>query len=380
MFLEAPEESLLNLQFIIKMEGKLQGPLPLDLIHKEATSQKMAKRETKSLNHWISQFQKVGPLHKLFLSLSPFMENPDIVKLELKSVLAKNPLFKTADSKHLLWREKLKRGMQLGDYTLGKRVGRKVGGLDEQIFYEIQEDPDKLIMISTNRSLLGTKEAFAKEGSWGLKTPVFEYVDPKGKFAVIERFQTGIKDINWTSTNKLLPADQKMAEPIANYINWLLQKNISVSQLEPKYVMFDKEGRLRSVKIQERNLMNYPILEKFIFETAKGNLPVYQYMMQQSGLMNSKFAGFYKAVVREALIEGMPDIGSMAADRGINDQRDIEKATELCDNIIKIKNRIVAKCRVDRKIAGRTILTHYRQLNTASVLWPTLEADAMGNL
>jgi hypothetical protein len=376
-FLEKPKDSISPFYNIIKIEGKHQGPLPLDLVHKGITSQNMSSAEKKKLSKWIKGHEKVRPLHKLLLSVAPFMDNPNIVKFELDHLRNGCTLFKSPDDKHIAWRNTLKPGSKLGQYALGEQIGRKIEGFDEQIFFEIPQIPDKLVMISTNRALLAAKSAGVKEWGWALRTPQFHYIDPKGKYAIVEKFERQLTDIQWKSVHALVPEDIRIADPIAYYISWLLYQNISVTQLSPKYLMFDRDGVLRTVKIQERTYLNYPEMENFLFEVAYGNLPVFQYMMYKSGFSNTKFLYFYREVAQKALQDELPYIRSIGGNRGIIDSRDIEKATELSENLIKIRNRLIVKCNTDRETAGKILFTLYQNTCAACTLWPTLEEEAV---
>jgi hypothetical protein len=375
-FSEVPDGYFSQLHHIIKMEGKFRGPLPLDLIQKGVTGQKMTKTETTNLLGWITQCRKVRSVHKLLTSISPFIDNPDVAKFELDCLKKQNTLFKEIDWKHIEWREKLQPGMQLGEYTLGEQVGGKTDSFDEQIFFEVEEDPSLLFMFSTNRSLLRTKEIWAPEGGWGLHTPVFHYIDPQEKYALIEKFEFPISEINWVSTLGIMPQDKQIANPIANFVKWLLNYDMSLSQLHPKYIMFDAEYVLRSVKIQERVPMNFPALEKFLVEAANGNLSVFQYLMDQSGLSRGKHAYFYRTAIKEALKNGsVPDTRDIGANIGIIDRRDLEMASELCNSILSIQNRCVANLQADRKLIGKIILTLIKKYETYSTIWPTIEYE-----
>jgi hypothetical protein len=231
-------------------------------------------------------------------------------------------------------------------------------------------------MFRTNRSLLITKDYWGPEGGWGLHTPVFHYIDPKGKYALIERFELPISEINWVSTLGILPQDKQVADPIANLVKWLLNYDMSLSRLDAKYIMFDAEYVLRTVKIQERVRMNFPVLEKFLLDAANGNLSVFQYLMTKSGLSRGKHAYFYRAVIKEALKTGsVPDTRGIGANVEIIDKRDFEMASELCNKFISIHNRCVANLQADRNRIGKIIYNLTKKYETYSTIWPTMEYE-----
>lgn len=381
-FLSGSKLSLSTMHHLIKLEGKMQGPLPLGLVNKMATGQNMDKFELEKLLNWISQFNKVRPLHKFLTEFSKYMVNPDIAALEITCLKNQCGVFKQSDPKHLLWRQKLEAGKRskkipingvFQNITISGQFGKKETEPDEQIFFAIKEHPDKLLMVSSNRALLALKKAWTKDGSWGLKTPTFYYLDPQGKYAVVEKFPLAITHPEWKSTTKICERDKKFVEPMANYVKWLNNQKISVTNLDLRYIMFDSYGTLRTVKIQEKLNYDYFALEKFVLEFSQNNLAVFQYMMKESGLWNSKHGSFFRAVVRETLDNKKPDIPEIGTFRGIFERKDLDSAAELSKSILMLRDKLASELNLDKDVVGKRMAAIYEEIKASRVLWPTFE-------
>jgi hypothetical protein len=380
-FTSSHKTSLSSLLYLLKLEGKQQGPLPLDLVSKLLTKQSMQKEEMTKLVSWISKFKKVRPIHKFLTEFSKHIINPDIIQFELTCLKNECYVFKKPDPKHLKWRESLKSGdclqgsirNQLQNITIGDSFGKKESQPDEQIFFTIKEHPDKLLMISSNRALLALKMKWASEGGWALRSPIFDYIDPKGKFAIIEKFRTPLSSLAWTSTSILKENEKNIALPIANYVKWLQDQNMSVTNLNPEYVMFDSTGKLRAAKNQERIKYDFVALEKFIQECSHNNLTVFQYLMKASGLWESKHGCFFRGVVADTLYEENVNISLMASARGVIDQKDLKQAEELRKSILMLRDKLAIEFKFDKKHIGKHIEAVYLELKASFTLWPTFE-------
>lgn len=381
-FLEPKDDALSRLQYIVKLEGKFQGPLPIDLVPLAAKEGEVEQKDFNKLIEWISNFKRVWPVHKFLASIFSYIDGTDIVSFEIKCLENQCNIFKQSDPKHILWRQTLHPGTKLDQYTLGKQIGVKVGGSDEQIFFEILEHPDKLMMISTNRSLLAIKKEWAQRGCRGLRAQDYQFIDPKGRYALVEKFNLKISDLTWKSEDKLEEEDIRMATPIANYIRWMLDNNLAVSCLNAENILFDSNGTLRSVKNQERSSVNFnfPACENFLLDVSKENFEVFKYLFHHSGLSDTKFTAFYRKAVSEALYNGMPNIPNVGASRFICTKKDIEKGTELCDRVIRIQNRFLAEYKINKEELAKVMNAVYLKLETASLLWPTYEDDVRSHL
>ena len=372
-FFEKKDRTLSPYQYLVKLEGKFEGPLPLNLFKKEAIQDKGNQNEFKKLMEWLSRFKKPSQIHKLLATIFKFIEGVDLVSFEIECLKKGHTIFTQSDPKHMCWRQTLQQGTVLDGYTLGKQVGEKIGNLDEHIFFEIQEQPDKLLMVSINRSLLSMKKEWAKRAGWGLKAQEYEYIDPKGRYAIVERFDKKVSDTNWKTKKSLNKLDAKICAPIANYVHWLLKNNLSVTHLSAKNMMFDKNQTLRCVKNQERGSIDFHSLENFLFEVSKQNFLIFKHLIQESRLHDSHFNSFYTVTVNSALHSGVPDISSIAASHGITNKHDIDHATELCELLIKIQNRFLAEYNIQKEALASVMFNIYSKLESKSLLWPTFE-------
>ncbi|NGX42445.1 MAG: hypothetical protein K940chlam7_00725 [Chlamydiae bacterium] len=380
-----------QMQKIIDLEGHLHEPLPLSIMVKLATLNELEKEEKRTLDNWVSKLKKletkikIGPFHDALRAIvySSSDKELDAVNLaNLEFILSKELLlFQHEDPEHVKWRSSLKKGGSVdcngNKIILGEQLGRKLSGVDNDIFFSIQDDPENVVRIGKNRAILGLEKRFSEFYKSGARSAEFLEIDDEGRCAIVERLQDPVAQ----------DEPEEIARPIAGAVKWMVQENGTPRNLSPTQFMFNKEKQLRSVKLRLLGNFDYIALEKFIYACAKEDRNIFHYMMTQSDLYSHHYRKFYRKMLKNGL-KGRDKTADVVAIffKEITDPKIIESAQALYDEAKKLKNSCCQKIKKHSDVSDETLLASnvrdaivecYDSAGTGSILWPTTEQDVI---
>ncbi len=379
-FLTMPTWSFTFLERIINLEKTCRGPLPLELIYRLAKEEDCKEYDWIQLIRWLSKFEDIHPLQKFFLALDNLIGKDNIVKLQINCLNKGCDIFEKNDLKHLAWRKTLKSGQTIDGYTLSNQVGEKVGAPDGQIFFDIANHPKRLFMVANNcccleiQKCLSTDIDFAaSHGYEGLPSPVFYFIDPNGRYAIVEKFLTSIEERTWiTEGKRFAKEDTPYAKLISIYVQQMHSTQRMYSFLDPKYIMLRqlRDGlNLVSVKLSNKKYYNFIKVEKFIYDCSKRILPVFMNIMKWSGLNRTPEALCFKKIIKKTINGKNPNIPDIVAKYEFPGKKVINRAQELIPEIIRLR----------RILKAERLNYLWENTGSYSFLWPTIseEADSM---
>lgn len=308
---------------IIALEGKLQRPIPVDLLFKIASSQELTSIERKNFKHFVSKINKKTdrpiPIHlfeKVLRSLTEIFQSitnatstnahaTKLANLYMAFFKGRCKLISQEDEKHIEWRKSLKAMQELNcngrTLILGEQIGIKQGlKADHNLIFTVKNDESIVISVGINRALHDLKKEFSDQFSWGLEPVHYIDVEKDGKFAIVERLAIDIAAFSWKSDRRILLEEEEMlVEPIRNLIEWFIEQEKMPTNFDAKDIMYSKEGYLKFIKAHPQGIFEYNTLIRFVRQVAHGNRWIYHYLI--TPLTRHPYAAMYKALVHNAL-------------------------------------------------------------------------------
>lgn len=100
------------------------------------------------------------------------------------------------------------------------------------------------------------------------------FVDPQGRFSVVEKLHIQLGSSEW--------CQPRYVDPVIKWLNWLRENKITPAPFKSEYIFFNLKLRLTAVK--EMKLMPYDAeaMKAFVKKIAKGEL--YQKIVTEAGL------------------------------------------------------------------------------------------------
>lgn len=410
-----------QIQNIIDLEGIYQGPLPLESLARFSTGQKLYDENKKDIKNFVKKSnilaQSIG-IRLFHRALKGFLDyvkedEKNLVRLEIGLDNEKCKFFAEKDQDHLEWRCKLKPGHTIKCISeknpqgwvlnLGEQLGRKVEGEDNNLYFSVKDHPDIVVWTSINESILGIKHWLRSEYVEGMNddaegcvTPVNFYdIDPRGRFAIIERMYQSLDSISWASTDSdnLAKADCKKCSIVSKFIEYMIGSNTTPQPFAPKNFMFDKNGKLRFCKIPREGKFDFNAVEDFIVAYANFNPSIHKYLMRNSGLLEHRYAKvFYARIVKNALKGDWPDINDFGkhTGKGITDPNVLDRGNALYQAITNIKERCCNNAvrefglKIGHKqleeIVDNAVMSCYKASCSAGVLWHNFETDVFNKI
>lgn len=437
----------IKIQHIIDLEGTFQGPLPLEALARICTGSQEERKLYEENRRQITAFVKkansladtigVRLFHRTLRDLMTYIEDDEknLARLEMTLLDWDGKggggckIFNQPDEEHIRWASQLKPGDTLicksegdpkgSEIILAEQIGKKPDGVDKNLFFGIQGQPDRAVWIAPNEASLQmkhwirseyvidnddeTKPAEAEnnvqkadkdvdaEPPIARLTPVnFYEIEKNGKFAIVERLKKPLDQITWKSTdpNRIARDDQRRCGPICEIIRDMVNTESTPVPLESKYLMFDRQNQLRSTKmLQKSKVFNFNAVENnLVIALSKGNLAVYRHIMRDSGMTNHRYAEFYRRVVKNAVsdeVKEVKDEKTFPFGKGVpNSIR--ERGQTLCDDVVQLKKQCLEKLHEQNfnaeninKVIGKAIMKAYNNAACGGVLWPTLIDDVV---
>jgi hypothetical protein len=424
---------------IMALEGMTAGELPFHIFQKVICkepiqqSSQVADKEQKSLLKFIKRIHQAKEQGKfeielfhegmksLILSLPHYRKEnigADLVSLEKTLIKEGCFLLEKFDLKHLQWREGLQQGcklikanqpfyfrdkknqehlFELGDSLKGHET-TQLPNLYKvfEIFkpHTSQKYEKVLFVVGPNKlcfeysKLLRSEEFF-----WALATPQFKYIDPKGRYAIIEKLPTSLESIAWHThkKSKLSKMNRAYAEPLRLLIRFFVEEKNTPRYLNVEYFKFDGKGRLKSTKdCIPSGYLDSIGLEEIIFIAAQGNLPVYQHIIEPllQASQNRKVLIFFRQSIRTIFSKCPVPIESLARKYGLKNKRVKTRARELQQKALSLKEDCYQAVYhhfehegIDKssllKSIKKSLLALYKNHRTFGRLWPIVTSTLL---
>lgn len=384
-----------HLHNIIRLEGILKSELPFNILYKVAMNLPIDKSEQKALNKFVKKLNRnennieVNFLHKTLITIladrkKNDTENhgitPSITTLELALVNLNCSIFLQKDPKHIAKNEQFKTGDRIlcngRELVLGERLGEDK--LDDHNIIFATDDPEIVLSIGINAVLHSLKRQIANEESWGIKPAAYIDVDEANGNALIEKLFNPLGSHQWTSKSDQIDSnDEKVATPLWKLLKWLIKQNKTPLNFSPKYLMFDRQGYLKCLKVALKGDFDFNALEQFAFECSGGNRYIYRYLMEKSQLRSHPIAGYYAEMVAYTLKGEKYDAADVAATMGIIDKRIVQRGRDLVLEVKEMKELACVKIKglgtkesaveIDKRVSDE-LLASYKTSGAAGML------------
>ncbi len=391
-------------QLFIDIEGYLHSPLPISILVKVGKQKELSPKETQEFSRWVETLNYYADqipiglfLDCLELLMEKSGEKASLVNLQLRLLQKGLKIFQRPDQDHRIWRGSLIPGDELpgktGKIILGRKIPeRECGFRDNQIF-AIENIPDCLVAVGENRAYWPLKKEIGEKHQWGIPMPDVKYIDPKGRFAIIENLTPAIKDNQWTTppNTQLKPEDRETLTPIANLFRWWKEQSVCPENFSLKHLVFNQSGALKYTHALLPQPFEFRILEDALFKISQGHLNVYKFLMKESGLCEHITMSYYREIVSQALKNKPLDAEKEAISRRITDPVVVEQGNELYQTIQKIKQETINALETKftfsdegykflHKELNKQLTKWYKGTYSASRIWPTMQPSILNNL
>jgi len=406
--------TLKNYQRVVDLEGLFHTDLPITVLAKLSTGEKLKDEEEKHLKRWIKKFNKskenrgIREIHKTLLAFVQFLKadkKAKLTRLELALVDRECKVFLERDKKHIKWRDSLKPGDTVRckgkTIVLGKELGeKKPSKKNKNVVFAIKGDPSKVVVVGINRAVLRLKRRLAKNHGILFHTAKYEKVDASGSLALIERLHDPIDGYAWTSIRgkPISYHDQGIAFTLAKAIKWLIEQERTPYYLSTKYLMYDRKRLLKSLKVPLEREFDYLTCEQFAFDAANKNYEVFKYLIVHSklrpssndqNLISYQYAGFFKTVVRHALDGNKTKISDVASIRKITDPKIVDRGEKLYKEANEIKDRCSSEIQASYHVPNTQLLETqiaqvmkhlYDSMYQISIFWHTFQDNLINEV
>lgn len=336
-------------QCLLDLEGILEEDIPITLLAKLNSPNGLSDSENKQLQQWIKKLNqykaKINP-SAFELALNEIVEiinieghySTTVDDLILKLDEIGCQIIQQDDPAFVRWKDSLKTGDDI--VCNGKRLKLGVELIRNE---EADEDAEEMnsddscriftlvgpehtrrvVKIANNRFKLKVEATKAKQEKWhwGIRpTEIISNIssineeptyglDKFGICVVLERLQGSLENIEWSSRNLQLAAEDKhKALVLANHLYCMQEWHAMPENLHPKNLMFDGQGVLKILRLSKKVAFNYNTLEHFCILISKDNPYILRFLMRISQLIHHCVAKFYREAVSYTLKTGKTDL------------------------------------------------------------------------
>lgn len=397
--------SLKESQLLIDLEGYLHSPLPIHILIKIGRQQDLIPKETKEYDQWIENLNRQGdqiPLG-LFLDCLQYLMDRAGGEARLNHILLsllQNGLKILArpDQEHQIWRGCLSQGDELSvggnKIVLGQKIQVNESVFRDNDIFAIKDDPNHLVAIGDNRAYWPLKNEISEHHQWGIPMPAVEYLDPKGRFAIIEKVSPALQDNQWVDTSRcsdLSDEETRILTPIANLFKWWNKHSVCPENFSLKHLVFNESGNLKYTHALSPKPFDFRVLEDALYQIAQEHLKIYKFLMEKSGLRKHITMGYYQTIASRAINDETLQAKEEALSRKITDPIVIERGEELYRTMQQMKQELVnvlkkefiISCDIEEGLQEKMkehLTTWYNGTYSASRIWPTVQESVLTNL
>jgi len=300
---EAGSELLLTKEergFLLWDETGLKE-IPKGILAKLLDKKGLWEGEKRRLKEWIEKIEN-APVQPVHAALAGLFDDP----LPVEAILVEEAVeadrettcFHQADPEQVRWQKSLKEGAVIDGIKLGRALPKRgEEGRDLRVF-EIAGNDEEVFVTAHNRALLRLKEHFFQHRAYGVRPAAFNYIDPKGRYARVEKL--------WIMMD--LPLSKDLLEPLCKALENCISQKFTPADLKAHYIGFNSSLLLRSTKMSDAvGWVDYHFFEKFAYEAARGDPELFLHIKMESGLERHEAKTgrqqrkFYLSVIRCAL-------------------------------------------------------------------------------
>ena len=424
-FREKQLEKMNSYIHLIRAEGQIQEPLPIKQLKvisiwgKQAEGTDEPDSDLVKLRYWGQKLNRLGDrldirnFHKALEVIVQFVKEKFKEKgahksnvIRIGQALTRGGFegFHKIDKKHDGWRRSLCEGDEftykekdkLTKAYLGRPLSGKPEEEDKNLVFEVKDgknkvDPRYVLKIGMNRADLQIRDKERKAVEYGIRSAEMLYLDPKGRFALMEKLVEPLTNKKWKSKGgEIAKEDKPAADKIKKWIEWNVLQSKTPSNLDIKYLMFNAQKELKTIKGCLPGEFNVMALENLVYAYSNQCLPAYRYMIQpiRSNPNFAQHLEFFECVINNALRSDPRVVSKLGAlqvppitDRGV-----IERCEQLHGEVAALKksclDRIISQYRVTntskfQDILRRQIFKFYHTQETFGRLWNTLTPEKL---
>jgi hypothetical protein len=404
-------------QSVIDLEAILQSSMPFDAFGRIWRGQHQDEAQLKRCIRVIRQRQDEIPSNLFHEALKSMIEldalqNPKEIQSKLAHLEVmlidegcKN-IFIKDDEQHLAWRDALKQGDRITcngkTITLGQQIGMPRLH-DKTVLFEVQGDPESLVMIKVNRALHGIKNELQNKlndsSNGTYKIIPYKEIDTNGSCALVPRLYMTLDNITWKTTpnaNEVFKADKAKFNSLCELIKNMRKNQITPQSFSSTALMFDRQERLWFFKAPQEGPFDFNAIQDFVLKVSNNNLTIFQQLMHASGMDSHPIAQVYQQVVEEALKDtNHENIVNIVQRSNIDDTYNFStpkilkdpiqyRAQQLYNEVVAMKQRCSEDLQRTRgvtpaaaaKTTSKDLLKAYKNTKAAGILWPTLRTLA----
>lgn len=404
LFSSPDTERLKQCQKIINLEGILQGPLPLAIFKKFIKNKPLNALEYKELDKWIKKANKISPdvrlFHEALAALTflwkkdaekPIDDTLELVRLEAFLEERGCAIFQKEDPKHIQWRRQLKKGVQLAYkeniITLGNQIVPSTSRNDRTLVFNLDNSTNHVVLTAQNKVVLPLKKFKQQHASeCGIEPAKILDVLEDGRWGIMEKLKP-LNSRKWSSVSgSISNEDRTEIESIKNLLQSFVRKNFTPESFSKASLMFDSQNQLKTLKSTSKCAFDFNALEDFIYQFSSGNLTIFQYLMENTGLSSHLTAQFYCDMIANALRGDLAHADDMAGIYKISDPKVVDRTNLLTNQVVTLQKQLCAKIlelhpdldfkSIETKVNNQILLCH-KATKASGILWPGLAQEVL---
>lgn len=282
------------------------------------------------------------------------------------------------DETHCLWRDTLHSGSEITCNGRIFHLGAEIAGHppyeNHNRVFSVEEDPNSVLVVSQNQAIQFIRgEVLARREDYGVRPAQQIEVDRLGRCAIWEKLPYRLSDCNWTTDRPRVSREDKgILKPVLNQVIWLKERGITPKRLDLNYLMFDREGVLKTVRPTAANPFSFIRLEKLFDRIAKGNRWIFAYLMDKSSLYDHPNRHFFHRMIEHGLKNKKIDVSHHAAVAEIGDCKAVARGKKLMKQVRRLKADLIDRplTKEQLKWLNREIVSAFEQLRRAGTLSP----------
>lgn len=321
--------------------------------------------------------------------------------------------FYEEDAHYLSWVEDLRLGKVQVEIAgqkvaLGNELMATAFTDNKVSVFEIKNNDSKLLMVSHNQAQLGIWHTACDKEAWLLQPISCCFEDPYGHYCLIDNVSCSLEAIEWkTNGEKVDREDTLILDQIAIFLEWAVatieRPLVLVSKLDVKNFFFIRKNRDVSLRVfplllqrerkKEEIFRKYRLfyeLEDFAISCSNGNIAVFRYLSEKSGLTEKPLARFYQDLSKRMLLGSSPDltVQDEANVAGLLDLVVIRHAQNFIEKLKERGNflfaRLQPKLRDEQKMSQQLkdaivmdLIGFQKEMGYSTTLCPLLWDDSM---